>query len=50
MKTTIKINGIIYTWDDVYKISGLCYEDWLHDSEGSNAWFIECLEKWEEGK
>lgn len=50
MKTTIKINGIVYTWDDVYKISGLCAEDFLHDSEGSNAYFLECLEKWEDGK
>lgn len=24
MKTTIKINGIKYSWEQVYKISGLC--------------------------
>lgn len=50
MKTTIKINGIVYTWEQVYKICGLCMEDWIHDPVGSNQYFLECLEKWEESK
>jgi hypothetical protein len=46
----IKHNGISYTWEQVYKISGLVQEDFLHDSVGSWEWFLECLEKWEEGE
>ena len=50
MKTTIKINGIVYTWDQIYKICGLCAEDFLFDSVGSWEHFLECLEKWEVAK
>ena len=46
----IKHNGINYTWEQVYKISGLCSEDFLYDNEGSWKHFIQCLEKWEDGK
>lgn len=37
-----------YSWASVYKICGLCREDFLFDSEGSNAYFLECLNKWED--
>ena len=43
----IKHNGESYGWNAVYLISGLCAEDFLHDSVGSWEWFLECLEKWE---
>lgn len=43
----IKHNGISYTWEQVYKISGLVQEDFLHDGVGSWGSFLECLEKWE---
>lgn len=37
------INGAQYSWEQIYAISGLCYEDWLNDSEGSYSHFIKCL-------
>lgn len=43
-------NGIKYNWIKYIKICGLCKEDFLFDSEGSNIYFLECLEKWEDGK
>lgn len=43
-------NGIKYNWGQVYKICGLCPEDFTHDNVGSWEHFLECLEKWEEGK
>lgn len=46
----IKHNGIKYNWEQVYKICGLCREDFTHDYIGSFEHFIECLDKWEEGK
>ena len=44
----ISHNGEYYTWEMVYKISGLSGEDFLHDSVGSWEHFIHCLEKWED--
>ena len=44
----IQHNGIKYSWQQVYKISGLCAEDFLHDSVGSWEHFIECVSKWED--
>lgn len=44
----IKHKGVAYSWQQVYKICGLCSEDFLHDSVGSWEWFLECLEKWED--
>ena len=46
----INHKGVACSWQQVYKISGLCSEDFLHDSEGSWEHFIRCLEKWEDGK
>lgn len=43
-------NGVPLTWKEVYKICGLCAEDFLHDHVGSWENFIECLERWEDGK
>ena len=45
----IKHKGVAYSWQLVYKICGLCKEDFLHDSAGSWEYFVECLEKWEDG-
>lgn len=39
------IDNVFYTWEQIYKISGLVYEDWLYDSEGSYKHFSESLEK-----
>ena len=44
----INHKGVAYSWQLVYKICGLCKEDFLHDSEGSWEHFIRCLEKWED--
>ena len=33
-----------YSWEDVYKISGLCAEDFTHDPTGSWAHFTKCVE------
>ena len=45
--TGIFHNGEYYTWEMIYKISGLSGEDFLHDSAGSWEHFIECVSKWE---
>lgn len=37
-----------YNWGAVYAICGLCQEDFKYDPVGSNACFLECLEKWED--
>ena len=42
----INHKGVAYSWQQVYKISGLSGEDFLHDSVGSWEHFIHCLEKW----
>lgn len=46
----IEHNGQWYGWNAVYLISGLCEEDFMHDSFGSWKHFIEALEIWEAGK
>ena len=37
-----------YDWLTIFAISGLCYEDFLHDSVGSWEHFIEVLEIWDD--
>ena len=44
----IQHNGIKYSWQQVYKICGLCTEDFTHDYSGSWGEFIKCLENWED--
>ena len=43
-------NGIKYNWEQVYKICGLCKQDFDYDPTGSVAYFQECLTKWDDGK
>lgn len=43
----IKHNGEWYGWNAVYLISGLCAEDFTHDSVGSWEHFINALKVWE---
>jgi len=33
-----------YYWSEVYKICGLCREDFMYDNSGSWSYFVECLE------
>lgn len=47
-KQGITYKGQFYNWNAVYKICGLCWEDFLYDSTGSWQYFEECLEKWED--
>ena len=44
----ISHSGEYYTWELVYKISGLCQDDFTYDSTGSWEYFIQCLERWED--
>ena len=44
----ITVHGIAFTWEEVYKISGLCQDDFTYDSTGSWEYFIQCLERWED--
>lgn len=36
------IDNVFYTWEQIYKISGLVYEDWLY-GEGMDEEFKNCL-------
>jgi hypothetical protein len=44
MPDTIKIGSTTYTYDEVYSISGLVQEDFLHDPIGCAEDFTECLQ------
>ena len=44
------INGKWYSLSEIYRISGLCFEDFIHDNQGSFDWFMKCLEKFEDGQ
>ena len=48
MKQGVFYNNEFYSWEQVYKVSGICMEDWLHDPIGSQQYFEECLLKWED--
>ena len=41
----ITVYGIAYTWEEVYKISGLVAEDFKYDPVGCFGDFLECLEE-----
>jgi len=42
--SNITIGSTIYTWDEVYSISGQVQEDFEHDPVGCAEDFIECLQ------
>ena len=41
----ITVHDIAYTWNAVYKISGLVAEDFKYDPVGCFGDFLECLEE-----
>lgn len=43
----IIMGGDFYNWSKVYKLCGLCSEDFLWDSEGSWKHFEECFNNFE---